>query len=121
MVMVFARDTGGNVGELVKEINAAVKANQEADLKGLVTLLGEDDATLKETAAKVSASTGASMIPVVVASDHVTGPSNYKIDEKAAVTVVLANESSVVMARKFNKADKVNVAAVMKAVNKMLN
>ena len=99
MVLVFARDTGGNVGELVKEINAAVKANEEADLKGLVTLLGEDDAKLKESAVKVSESNGGSLIPVVVATDHVTGPSSYKIDEKAAVTVVLASEGEVVMSR----------------------
>lgn len=121
MVLVFARDTGGKVTDLVKEIDAAVAANQEADLKGLVTLLGEDTSALKETAEKVAETSGAKNIPVVIAADNVSGPSNYKLDDKAAVTVVIATESKVVAARKFNKADKVNVAGVMKTVNKMLN
>ena len=121
MVMVFARDTGGKLNDLVKEIDAAVKANEDAELKGFVTLMGEDAAALKETAAKVAKTSGATSVPVVIAKDNVTGPSNYKIDENAAITVVLANDSKVVAARKFNKAEKVNVAGVMKVVNKMLN
>ncbi|WP_182864755.1 hypothetical protein [Stieleria mannarensis] len=121
MVMVFARDTGGKLNELVKEIDAAVKANEDAKLKGFVTLMGKDADALKDVATKVAETSGATAVPVVIANDHETGPSNYKIDEKAAVTVVIANDSKVVAARKFNKADKVNVAAVMKAVNKAIN
>ena len=121
MVMVFARDTGGKLNDLVKEIDSAVEANQEAELKGLVTLLGEDASALKETAAKVVKTSGAKMVPVTVAKDNVAGPGNYKIDPNAAVTIVVANESKVVMAKKFKKADKLNVAAVMGTVKKMLN
>ncbi|QDV40970.1 hypothetical protein Enr13x_08080 [Stieleria neptunia] len=121
MVMVFARDTGGKLNDLVKEIDAAVKANEDAQLRGFVTLMGEDAAALKDVATKVVETSGATSVPVVIAEDHVTGPSNYKLDENAAITVVLANDSKVVAARKFNKADKVNVNGVMKVVNKMLN
>ena len=121
MVMVFARDTGGKLNDLVKEIDSAVQANEDAELKGLVTLLGEDASALKDTAAKVAKTSGAKHIPVVVAKDNVSGPSNYKLDDKAAVTVVVASESKVVMAKKFNKAAKVDVSAVMGAVKKALN
>jgi hypothetical protein len=121
MVMVFARETGGKVNQLVKEIDAAVKANEDAELKGLVTLMGEDVAALKQSAAKFAKKSGATQIPVVVAKDNVTGPSNYKIDGKAAVTVVVAKEGGVVATHNFAKANKVDVAAVMGEVKKMLN
>ncbi|KAA5541037.1 hypothetical protein FYK55_19255 [Roseiconus nitratireducens] len=120
MVMVFARDTGDNVQKLVKEIDSAVTANQEAELKGLLTLLGDDAAKLKESAAKVAKTSNAKNVPVVVAKDNVTGPASYKINEKAAVTVVVANDSQVVATHKFDTADSVDVAAIMGEVKKML-
>ena len=84
-------------------------------------LMGDDAAALKDSAAKVAKKSGAKMVPVVVAKDNVSGPSNYKIDGDAAVTIVVANESQVVAAHKFAKADKIDVAAVMSEVTKMLN
>ena len=121
MVMVFARDTGGKVGDLVKEIDSAVQANEDAQLKGLVTLLGKDVSTLKDTAEKIVKTTGAKQIPVVIANDKESGPSAYKLNDKAAVTVVVAKNSKVVATEAFEKADAVNVASVMKHVKKMLN
>jgi hypothetical protein len=121
MVMVFARDTGGKVNQLVKRIDAAVQANEEAELKGLVTLLGDDASALQDTATKVVKKSGAKSIPVVIAKDTVGGPSSYKIDENAAVTVVLANNSKVIASHSFATADKVDVAAVMGVVKKMVN
>lgn len=121
MVMVFARKTGGKVGKLVKELDAAVSANEDAELKGLLTLLGDDAEKLQARAAKVAERTGAKKIPVVVAKDNVTGPSAYKINEKAAVTVVVAKDSKVVGSHQFDEAEQVDVAAVMKQVKSMLN
>lgn len=121
MVMVFARDTGGNVNDLVKQLDTTVAANKEAQLKGFVTLMGKDAKALKDTATKVAKTSGAKMVPVVVAQQNVKGPASYKIDEKAAVTVVIANDSQVVASHTFATADKVDVAAVMGEVKKMLN
>lgn len=121
MVMVFARDTSGKLNQLVKRIDAAVQANEEAQLKGLVTLLGDDVSTLKDRAAKVAKKSGAKLVPVVVAKDNKSGPSSYKIDKDAAITVVLANNSKVVATKSFASADKVDIAAVMKVVKKMVN
>ena len=121
MVMVFARDTGGKVNKLVKEIDVAVQANEDARLKSFVTLLGEDASALKKTAAKFAKKTGSKKVPVTVAKDNVTGPSNYKISDKAAVTVVVANNSQVVASHSFDNAKDVDVSAVMSEVNKILN
>ncbi|MCD0462633.1 hypothetical protein [Roseiconus lacunae] len=121
MVMVFARDTEGKVGNLVKEIDSAVAANEDAKLKGLVTMLGKDESKLKESASKFASKTNAKNIPFVVATDHETGPSSYKINEDAAVTVVVASNSKVVASHSFKSADEVDVAAVMGEVKKALN
>ncbi|MCO8123871.1 hypothetical protein NHH03_19150 [Stieleria sp. TO1_6] len=121
MVMVFARDTGGKVDQLVKELDSAVGANKEAQLKSFVTLIGEDASALKENAAKFAKASGAKNVPVVVAQDNVTGPTSYKIAKDAAVTIIVANESEVIASHSFDKAEKVDVAAVMGEVKKMLN
>lgn len=121
MVMVFARDTGGKLNSLVKEIDSAVQGNEEAELKSFVTLMGEDASKLKNTAAKFAKKTGAKNIPVVVAKDNVTGPSNYKISDKAAVTIVVANNSQVVASHSFDNAKDVDVNAVMNEVKKIVN
>ncbi len=121
MVLIFARETGGKLTELVKEIDSAVAANEDAELKGLVTLLGEDTSALKATAEKVAQKTGAKKIPFVLSVDNVSGPSNYKLDDASAVTVVVAANSKVVSTHQFKKAGKVDVAAVLKDVEKAIN
>lgn len=121
MVMVFARDTGGKVNDLVKEIDSAVQKNEEAQLKSFVTLLGKDASKLKQKAAKFAKKSGTKKVPVVVAKDNVTGPPSYKLSDKAAVTVVVANDSEVVASHAFDSADDVDVAAVMSEVGKIVN
>lgn len=120
MVMVFARETGGKVADLVKGLDATVAKHEDAQLRSFVTLIGTEADTLKQTGEKMSASIGLKNIPVVVAEDVENGPSNYKLDPKAEVTVVVANNSKVVAQHTFKAAD-VDVAAVMKEVQSILN
>jgi len=120
MVMVFARDTGAGVAKLAKELDAAVAESDEMQLKGLLTLLGSDAAALEESAVKFVKTSGVKNVPVVLADELETGPSNYKLDRDAEVTVVVANDSQVVATHTFD-AETVDVAAVMKDVKQMLN
>ncbi|MEM6471351.1 MAG: hypothetical protein AAF802_17450 [Planctomycetota bacterium] len=120
MVMVFTRSADGEVGKLVKALDSAVQENESAELKGLVTFLGENRKGVENTAAKFAKSSGTKAIPFVVAEDVASGPSRYKIGEDAAVTVVVAKESQVVASHQFKSASDVDVAAVMGEVTKML-
>lgn len=120
MVMVFARQTGGKVSQLVKELDEAITANEDAKLKGLLTLLGDDAAALKEDGKKIAAKSGAKKVPVVVAKDTKTGPLSYRLPTNAEVTIVVAKDSQVVATHIF-AADKIDVAAVMREVKQMLN
>ena len=120
MVIVFARDTSGKVSELIKEIDTAVTANEESQLKGLLTLLGKDADALMAQATQLADKASVKQVAVVVAKETQTGPTNYKISADAAVTVVIANDSQVVATHTFD-ADKIDIAAVMNEVKQMLN
>lgn len=119
MVMVFTRKGGEKVNQLVAELDKAVAANSDAQLRGFVTVMGEDQAELKASAKQLVEKSGAKMIPVAV-SDSPNGPANYRLDPEAEVTVIVANESQVVASHAF-AADKVDVAAVIKEVTAAIN
>ncbi len=120
MVMVFARQTGGELPKLVEELDKAVDTNKEAQLRGLITLIGEDVAKVKEDANRVAEKSGAKSVAVVVAKENETGPTNYKLNQKAEVTVVVASDSLVVATHTFDVA-KIDIATVIKEVKAMLN
>ena len=109
MVMIFTRETGGHVPQLVQEIDEAVDSNQEAQLRGLVTLMGDDVAKVKEKASQIAKKFGVKNVPVVIAKETETGPPNYKING-SEVTVIVASESQVVSTHTFD-ADKIDIAA----------
>ncbi len=119
MVMMFARDTGGKVTDLVKQIDAAVAKNEDVSLKALLTLIGEDAASLKEDASKIAKKAAVKNVPVVVAKETKTGPLNYKLADDAAVTIIVAKDSQVVNTHVF-AADKIDIAAVMADVQQIL-
>jgi hypothetical protein len=120
MVMVFARDTGGNVPDLLKAIEKSVGENEEAKLKGIMTLIGDDAAALKDDAGKIAERVEAKLVPVVVAKETKTGPLSYRISEDADVTIVLAKDSQVVNTHTFD-ATKIDVKSVISEVTEMLN
>jgi hypothetical protein len=120
MVMVFARDTGGKVTDLIKQIDTAVARNEEARLRGLLTLIGEDAASLKQDASKIAKKAAVKNVPVVVAKETKTGPLNYKLSDDAAVTIVVAKDSQVVNTHIF-AADKIDIAAVMTEIQQILH
>jgi len=115
MVMVFARKSNSKVNDLVSQLNKAVESHSDARLKSFVTLMGSDEESLKKEAKKLASSTSVNNTPIVVAKDTKNGPSNYKLNPKDEVTVVIAANGQVVANHGF-AAESVDVAAVMKAV-----
>ena len=120
MVMIFARKAGGKIPKLVEVLDNEVDKNQEAQLRGLVTLLGNDAAEVKEVATKVAEKSGAKNVPVVVAKETKTGPENYKLSESADVTVVVASDSQVVSTHEFT-ADKIDIAMILNDVKQIVH
>ncbi len=120
MVMVFARETTGKVAELVKQLDGAVAKNEDAQLRSFLTVFGADAEALQKQAEKVALTAGVKNVPVVVAEDTESGPSTYKLDPKAEVTVVMAKDGKVTSQHTFTAAD-IDVAAVMKEVQTLVN
>ena len=119
MIMVFVRRTGVRVTELVKRIDSAVFSNQKRRLKGLVTMMGDSSSQVRAAAGEVAAAAKVEHVPVVVAKELQTGPLNYKLQADAEVTVVVAKDSQVVKTHTFSS-EKVDIAAVMSEVEKIL-
>ena len=119
MVIIFARETSGEVAQLAQKLDSAVAAHQDAQLKSFVTLLGDDAASLKNKASQFAESANLQNVPVVVAKDAQQGPGNYKLSADAPVTVVVATDSKVVATHTF-EADNIDTKAVMSDVKKML-
>lgn len=89
VVAVFSRSTDPAIADLMKKLDAVSKKNADKDFVAYVNLLGDDSESLKKSAKSLVAKSGAKNIAVVVPSDHATGPSNYKLNPKADVTVVI--------------------------------
>ena len=120
MVMIFARHTGEKLTRLVKELDSAVAANEEFKLRGLLTLMGDDAAVLKDAGKEIVTAAGATKVPVVIADDVQTGPLNYRLRSDAEVTIVVAKDSMVVAT--FSSAEaQIDLAAVMLELRQLLN
>lgn len=120
MVLVFARDTGGKLPDLLKAMDKAVGEHEDAKLAGVLTLLGEDAGVLKDEATKVAAKTDAKLVPVAVAKETKTGPLNYKLSADAEVTVIIAQDSQVVKTHEFTAAN-IDVDSIINEATEMLN
>ena len=119
MVIVFTRETGGKLPALVKTIDAVVGDNDQSQLRGLVTFMGDDLAKVKEEASKFASTAGAKHVPVVIAKETQHGPPNYKLDG-SPVTIVVALDSQVVATHRC-AADEIDIRQVMSEVKRMLN
>ncbi|MGB7345197.1 MAG: hypothetical protein WBD20_13365 [Pirellulaceae bacterium] len=119
IVMVFARHTNGDVSKLMQQVDNAIENNKESQLRGLVTLLGDDVAQVKKDAQQIAEKTGVKHTPVVIAKEIVNGPANYKLSKTADVTVVIASDSKVVSSTIYS-AESIDVAAIMTEVNVFL-
>lgn len=119
MVMVFTRKNSDKLSQLVSELDKAVDKHGDAQLRAFVTVMGEDQSTLKASAKELAKAAEAKKVPVAVAADNENGPASYRLDPAAEVTVIMANESQVIASHSFD-ADEVDSSAVMQEVEKML-
>ena len=119
MVMVFTRQANGKLTELVKELDAAISTNEETQLRGLITFMGNDVAEVKDNASEFAKTSGAKQVPIVIAKETKTGPPNYRLDD-SAVTIFIARDSQVVSVHR-GEADDIDVPTLMRQVKKMLS
>jgi hypothetical protein len=121
VVNVFAREITDNLTSLVKQIDEKIGANSDQKMAGFVVLLTDDpdaaEPRLKELAEKHKIEN----TPLTV-YDGLAGPEDYKIAEKADVTVMMWVGGEVKVNHVFQKGklDKKAVAQIVKDTAKIL-
>ena len=122
VVNIFTREMTPEVVALVKKIDGVVGENGEKKMAAFVTVLtndpDKDEAKLKEIAKKE----GLKNVPLTV-FDGVAGPEDYKIAEKADVTVMMWVGSNVKVNYAFAKGELKadNTKAIIADTKKILN
>lgn len=98
--MIFAREIDGNLTSLVKEIDKATAANKSKKMGSFVVFLSDDkdlETKIKELAEKEGIKN------TVLSIDNIAGPTSYKIEKDAAITVVYYNKREVKVNQAFGK------------------
>lgn len=120
MVMVFARQTEGNFTDLVRTLDSAVAQHEQARLRGLVTLMGDDAAELKSLGRQIAEQAEVKQVPVVIAEDIKTGPPNYHLPMDADVAIVVAKDSQVVNTYSY-RGGEIDLAAIERDIEQLVN
>jgi Cu/Ag efflux protein CusF len=95
MVMVFAHTPDAKLASLVKQLDKVVADNKEKKMGSFVSLLGDKPDELKTAAKTFVEKNKIENIAFVVPEENKTGPSDYKLDERADVTVLIYREGKV--------------------------
>jgi hypothetical protein len=88
VVSIFTRDPNENVAKLVKEVDGVVGKNEEKKMAAFVVFLTEDADAAAPKLEKLAEAQKIEKTPLTV-FDGVAGPPEYKISEKADVTVMM--------------------------------
>ena len=92
VAMIFARETNPEVAKLIKKIDAATVAHQDAKMGSFVVFLGDSDELSKQLKGMVAKE---GIKSCVLSVDNPAGPEAYKVAKDAAVTVVLYTQHTV--------------------------
>ena len=119
-VMIFTRSTDGEkVVKLVQALDKAIAENSDKELRAFVNVLGADKGELQEEAKSIANSSKVKNVPFVVPNEFENGPDNYGLNEKAEVTIILANGGKVTASHAVGSAKDLNVDAVLADVKKL--
>ena|SRR3989304_1526878 len=120
--MLFARKVTGPLSSLLKQFDQSVSQNKGADLRSFAVFLTDDseamEAELKQLAEKAKIGDN---LPLTIVED-LAGPSAYKIDKDAEVTILLYTKGKVVsnFAFKAGELQEKDVKTITGKINKIL-
>lgn len=94
VVSIFVRKMDENTAKLVKQLDEVVGKQEEKKIAAFVTVLS-DDPDAQEAALKKTADEQKITHTPLTVFENAVGPTKYKIDEKASVTVMMWVEGNV--------------------------
>jgi hypothetical protein len=116
-VIIFARSLSDPLGKLARGLDKALTDHKDAQLRGWVTFLSDDQTALDPKVVDWSKKQSLRSVPLSVFED-VVGPPSYLLGRDADVTVLLAVKQKVVRNFTF-RAGELNderIADILKAV-----
>jgi HrpA-like RNA helicase len=118
VAVIFARDVNGDLTSLVKQIDKATAENKSKKMGSFVVFL-TDDKDLEEKLKELAEKEG--IKKTVLTMDNIAGPTRYKIEKDADVTVVFYNARTVKANHAFKKGElnAENVKKVMADLPKL--
>jgi len=119
VAMIFARDLNEPVSKLIKKIDAATVEHADAKMGSFVVFLNDNE-DLQKKAKEVAEKE--SIKKCVLSIDNPAGPTGYKVNKDAEVTVVLYNAHNVKANYAFGKGelDDKGIEKVLADVTKIL-
>ena len=122
VVSIFVRKMDENTAKLVKQVDDVVGKHEDKKMAAFVTVLADDpdaqEATLKKTADEQKIA----HTPLTV-FENAVGPTKYKIDEKASVTVMMWVDNNVKVNHAFAEGEltEASIAKIIEDTAKILN
>ena len=122
VVMVFTRQLDRELADLIVALDKEVGENGDKKLASFVNLMGPNRDMLQHGAEAIVSTLDVKNIPIVVPDDNNKGPESYKLNPKAAVTVLIYRDSKVKAnyALAPGKLDKTTIDKILKDTKKML-
>ncbi len=120
--MLFAREVTGPLSSLLKQFDASVAKNKDADLKSFAVFLTEDSEAMETKLKAFSEKEKISENVPLTVVESLSGPEPYKINKDAEVTVMLYNKGKVVsnFAFKAGEMKEKDVKAIVAQIPKIL-
>ena len=119
---MFARNVTGPLSSLLKQLDAAVAKNKEADLRSVAFFLTDDVDTIEEKIKELAEKEKISEnLPLTVVEGS-AGPPLYRINQEAELTVMLYRRGKVEsnFAFKSGELDEKKVKAIVADLPKIL-
>jgi hypothetical protein len=120
-VIIFARSMSDGLGKLALGVDKALDVHKTSDLRGWITFLHDDQASIDDKIVKWAKHHAVSTMPIAVFED-VGGPPSYKLAKDADVTVMLFTKQKVVYNFAFRSGELTDarVAEVLKAIPELV-
>ena len=121
MVAVFAREITDDLTSLVKKLDESIDKNKDEKLSGFVVFLTDDSDALEPKLKDLAEKEKIKNLPLTI-YEGTAGPESYKIDDKAALTVLMWKGLDVKVNHAFKKdqVDSKAVDSIVKDVPKIL-
>ncbi len=107
---------------LVKKVDAEIAKNKDKRMKAFVVLLTDDPDRAETKLKTVAEKNNITNVPLTI-FDGVMGPADYKLSEKAEVTVMMWNKSDVKVNHAFaaGQLNDESISEILKDTSKILD